>query len=409
MLVMGGLATIVASLAVIAASSATGAAVALAAAGFGLVVPIAVWLDGYEPPPEYPELIDTLTGLRNHRAFQEDLARELRRQSRSGESLALVILDVDALREVKARLGHHGGDEQLKAVASSLMATTRGGDAVYRLGSGEFAVILPGEKSWGGLRFVQRLEAGVELTAGIAEADGPMERDALIKHADLALGQAKRSGRPVVGYSPAMEVCSADPAPDQHHLDRLATALAKAVDAKDSSAHSHTQTVSEICAAIAFELGLEPERIEKLRLAGLLHDVGKIGISDAILRKPAALTSEEFQLMKAHTKLGCDIVRGAELVEEASWILYHHERLDGLGYPHGLHGEEIPLESRVILVADAFEAMTSGRPYRGGSTESEAFDELERNAGTQFDGRCVAALRRALAGKPRVGRARAAA
>jgi putative nucleotidyltransferase with HDIG domain len=193
-----------------------------------------------------------------------------------------------------------------------------------------------------------------------------------------------------------MHTGSANPPSEREHLDRLATALAKAVDAKDSYTRSHCQTVSQFCAAIAIELGHGPERVAKLRLAGLLHDVGKIGISDAILRKPSALTDEEFELMKAHTRLGYDIVRGAELAEEARWILYHHERLDGSGYPHGLRGDEVPLESRVILVSDAFEAMTAGRPYRAGCPERKAFEELDRHAGTQFDPLCVAALRRAL-------------
>ena len=143
---------------------------------------------------------------------------------------------------------------------------------------------------------------------------------------------------------------------------------------------------------IGEELGLDAERVAKLRLAGFLHDVGKIGVPDSILQKPGPLTDEEFSVMKTHAALGCRIVSGAELEDESTWILHHHERPDGKGYPDGLQGEEIPLESRIILVADAFEAMTSDRPYRGRRGEEQALLELDRHAGTQFDPACVAAL-----------------
>ena len=120
-------------------------------------------------------------------------------------------------------------------------------------------------------------------------------------------------------------------------------------------------------------------------------------MADAILRKPGPLTGEEFDVMKTHAQLGHGIVLGAELDEQAHWILHHHERPDGRGYPHGLEGDAVPLESRIILVADAFEALTSDRPYRDGCSEGEALTELDAHAGTQFDPGCVAALRAALA------------
>jgi putative nucleotidyltransferase with HDIG domain len=168
------------------------------------------------------------------------------------------------------------------------------------------------------------------------------------------------------------------------------------VDAKDSYTRSHCETVSGLCVMIATALGIEKARIEKLRVAGLLHDVGKIGIPDTILQKPGALMEEEFETMKAHSKLGHSIVSGAGLQEEAVWILHHHERPDGRGYPDGLSGDEVPLESRIILCADAFEAITSDRPYRQGRAEHEALVELHRSAGGQFDPDCVAALEAAL-------------
>jgi HD-GYP domain-containing protein (c-di-GMP phosphodiesterase class II) len=146
---------------------------------------------------------------------------------------------------------------------------------------------------------------------------------------------------------------------------------------------------------------MSPDRVAKLRLAGLLHDVGKIGITDSILQKPGPLTDAEFAIMKTHTRLGHAIVSAAERPDEAGWILHHHERLDGSGYPLGLVGEQIPLESRIILVADAFEAITADRPYRQHRSPGVALAELTRCSGTQFDPVCVEALRRCVASELR--------
>jgi HD-GYP domain-containing protein (c-di-GMP phosphodiesterase class II) len=175
-------------------------------------------------------------------------------------------------------------------------------------------------------------------------------------------------------------------------------ALARAVDAKDPNTKTHCEVVSGLCALIGRELRLKPQRVERLALAGLLHDVGKIAVSDEILLKPGPLTDGEFEVMKSHSAIGHRIVRDMGLGEEADWVLHHHERPDGRGYPDGLSGAAIPLESRIIFVADSFEAMISDRPYRKGRPEHEALAELERHAGTQFDPACVAALRAVIAG-----------
>src|SRR5262249_59733230 len=133
---------------------------------------------------------------------------------------------------------------------------------------------------------------------------------------------------------------------------------------------------------IGERLGLPPERLRRLRVAGLLHDVGKIGIADSILQKPGPLTHEEWRIVRTHSSVGHSIVSATEFDEEAGWVLHHHERVDGTGYPSGVIGDQIPLESRIIFVADAFEAMTADRPYRPGRSPAEALDELVAYAGT---------------------------
>jgi diguanylate cyclase (GGDEF)-like protein len=352
-------------------------------------------------------LTDSLTGLRNHRAFQEDLASALRRHARAREPLALIMLDLNGLKTVNDTHGHQAGDDRLRVLADALGETIRGGDCAYRVGGDEFAVILPGVSAWEGLEATQRLQAAlashtIGVTAGIADASGPRESDSLIREADLALIAGKRRHQAVTLYSPELQpaIATVDIDRDAEHISSLSTALALAVDAKDSYTRSHCQTVSQLCVLIATELALAPALIGQMRLAGLLHDVGKIGIPDAILTKPAALTDAEYEQMKRHSVLGAEIAAAAGLSTEARWIRHHHERYDGSGYPNGLVGKDIPLQSRIILTADAFEAMTSDRPYRDAPGREFAIAELKRHAGTQFDPGIVQALCRTLESTP---------
>lgn len=172
----------------------------------------------------------------------------------------------------------------------------------------------------------------------------------------------------------------------------LAAALARAVDAKDVGTQSHSETVAQLSVGIAERLGVTGEHLERIRIAGLLHDVGKIGVADAILQKPGRLNSDERLAMDDHVEVGHAIMMAAELPTEAEWILHHHERYDGTGYPARKRAAEIPLESRIIAVADAYEAMTSDRPYQASIASQHALQELSSHAGSQFDGRCVNAL-----------------
>lgn len=352
-------------------------------------------------------LTDSLTGLRNHRAFQEDLANHLRRQDRAGKPLALIMLDLNGLKAVNDTHGHQAGDNRLQGFADALHETFRGGDCAYRVGGDEFAVILPDSRVWNAVEATQRLQAALEaraidVTAGIADSSGPVAIDGVIRNADLALIAGKSRHQAITLYSSELQpaIKAVDTDRDAEHINSLSIALALAVDAKDSYTRSHCQTVSQLCVLVATEVGLAPALVGQMRLAGLLHDVGKIGIPDAILTKPSALTDAEYEQMKRHSILGEQIVAAAGLGTESRWIRHHHERYDGNGYPDGLAGDDIPVQSRIILTADAFEAMTSDRPYREAPGRDFAIAELKHHAGTQFDPEIVRAFCRALESAP---------
>ena len=343
---------------------------------------------------------DSLTGLGNHRAFHHDLALEVQRRARTGSVFALMAIDLDGLKQINDAQGHQAGDLYLKRVSDIARLATGGEGTVYRTGGDEFMILLPGSRNWNALALANRLERLTReavgrraLSIGLTESTGTEARHLLIHQADTALYEAKRTKLTALTYHPGLtsttDVAATTPS---HHQRTLAAALARAVDAKDAGTRSHSETVAELAVAIGKALRIDGEGLERLRLAGLLHDVGKIGVADSILQKPAALQLEEEDEMREHVAIGHGIMLSAELSLEAEWVLHHHERVDGTGYPQGLRADQIPLESRIIAVADAFEAMTGERPYRRSRTVPEALEELRANTDTQFDGRCVTAL-----------------
>jgi putative nucleotidyltransferase with HDIG domain len=184
---------------------------------------------------------------------------------------------------------------------------------------------------------------------------------------------------------------------------QLATVLglAEALDVRDTGTARHSQTVGRYAEIMARALGLGREHVERVRLAGVLHDIGKIGVSDAILRKPGPLTDDEWEQMRKHPEIGARILGGSGLDDIRRWILAHHERPDGCGYPEGLGDADIPLEARILAVADAYEAMTSDRVYRRSIGAAAAREELLRHAGRQFDPRVVEAFLQVVAASER--------
>jgi putative nucleotidyltransferase with HDIG domain len=180
--------------------------------------------------------------------------------------------------------------------------------------------------------------------------------------------------------------------------EQLAAAmlLAETLDLRDVATAGHSETVGRYSEQIARELRFEPARVERIRAAGILHDIGKLGIADAILQKPGALDLEEWREVRRHPEIGARILEHANLGDIANWVRAHHERVDGSGYPAGLAGEAIPAEARVLAIVDAYEAMTADRPYRARIASGAAETELRRAAGTQFDADIVEAFIAAL-------------
>jgi diguanylate cyclase (GGDEF)-like protein/putative nucleotidyltransferase with HDIG domain len=352
---------------------------------------------------------DSLTGLLNRRGFDERFAVELARARRQGERLSLMIGDLDRFKELNDVYGHQEGDEVLRVVGQTIANTARESDASARIGGEEFAILLPDTDEQGAYLAAERLRAAVQkacsdlpnaLTISVGVATFPqhgVEGDSLMRAADAAVYMAKQLGRDrTVLFDPetasALAAIQRKKRPD--HERQLATALrlAEALDIRDAGTAAHSQTVARYAHGTAQALGLSPERAERVRYAGIVHDVGKIGVEDSILLKPGPLTLEEEAEMRKHTEIGARILAGSELSDIASWVIAHHERPDGKGYPLGLSRGEIPLEAQILAVADAYEAMTNERPYRPAMSAVAAQNELIRGVGRQFDAGVVHAF-----------------
>jgi diguanylate cyclase (GGDEF)-like protein/putative nucleotidyltransferase with HDIG domain len=350
-------------------------------------------------------LTDPLTGLGNHRHFHERLQRDLDEAQERGVALTLCLLDIDNFKQINDRFGHPVGDRVLAQVAARLR---QGGEA-FRLGGDEFALLLPRRDEHEGFSIAKAIiervaeaecEHGghVSISAGIATyPQHGVERSELVRVADSALYLAKEHGKNRVRvYRPDLlelaELRRLAEGPDRAARLRAAASLAHAVDARDAYTGSHSYMVGELSARVAKKMGLESEQVELARLAGSLHDLGKLAIPEEILRKPGPLNEAERLVLERHPQIGFRMLDSLGVEPVASWVLHHHERWDGDGYPDRLGGDAIPLGSRILFVADAYDAMTTDRVYRSKLSHERAISELERCAGTQFDPVVVAAL-----------------
>jgi diguanylate cyclase (GGDEF)-like protein/PAS domain S-box-containing protein/putative nucleotidyltransferase with HDIG domain len=395
-------------------------------------------------------ITDSLTGLYDHAHFYQRLAEDIERSRRYNHGFALMMMDVDDFKRFNDSRGHQAGDEALRLVADCIRSGLRRSDLAFRYGGDEFAAILPRADSAMARAVVDRINGRIArrlkktddqaagqltLSAGIAcFPDDGTAADDLVRIADDALYNAKwvarardimrqsediqslvsalvsrRAGAEVpTGQAPlrpealheqharivssvassiavALKDAGVAQALEDPDMQILAT-VGAAAEIKDRYIRGHPERTSEGAMALAAEIGLPPERVRDIRIAGLLHDIGKITVSEGILNKPGKLTRREFATIKEHPIVGATLVSQVKGFEQLIPIIrHHHERFDGAGYPGGLAGEEIPVEARILSVVDVFDALTHERSYRNALSREEAIGELERGAGTQFD------------------------
>jgi len=344
--------------------------------------------------------IDELTELFNRRHFEERLKEEISRHSRYGDMFSIFMLDLDNFKNYNDIYGHPAGDILLKQIGKVVKSSIRNADQAFRYGGDEFVVILPHTVRDDAFVVAERVREqiaaemkeraiGVTCSIGLASypTDGVISGE-LVTVADTALYYAKRTGGDRVYLS--SKILSEPLAEAGIHARRnglsAVYALVSTVEARDPYTYGHSRKVNTYAVALAEAVKLSPDVVSKVSTAALLHDIGKIGIPDKVLNKKEKLSDEDWEAIKSHPRLGANIVGNIpNLIPCVSSILYHHERWDGNGYPEGLKGEEIPLEARILAIADTFSAMTSARPYRPALHTEEVIKELKRCAGSQLD------------------------
>jgi diguanylate cyclase (GGDEF)-like protein len=370
---------------------------------------------------------DSMTGLANHRVFQERIREEVDHAREDGTPLAFLLIDVDRFKQYNDSFGHPAGDEALKIVASILKENVRTIDLVARYGGEEFAAVLPNTSAVEAILVAERIRQVCEatefpyreVTLSIGVAVGTGEPCDLVERADMALYAAKHAGRNGVvceGISPEVNALLAQIALAKSNAlpmgwsvasDPVGQALQKPavqgllamLDLRDREVERHCERVAHLCLRLAQEAGklgvvrMTPEDVENLCVGALLHDVGKVGVPDAVLHKAEPLSEQDWSLIRLHSADGAKIVgRFPELAGAVPLVRSHHERWDGGGYPDGLEGDAIPLGARLFALADTMDAMGSDRPYRRAISFAEIRDEIRKMLGRQFDPRLVQAL-----------------
>jgi len=368
---------------------------------------------------------DPLTGLGTRRYLEDKLSDELDRARRYGTQFALAFLDLDHFKLINDRLGHDMGDQVLIRAAECMRQEKRSTDAVARYGGDEFVLLMPQTNLDGANRLLQRLRARIEalpaedglattVSAGVVEQDPAVDLSGaeLLRRADLALYEAKRTGRNrITCWNHVPDSLRHDREIEREKIealrDRVASlmvqsremfmesicGLVRALDARDPYTKSHSENVMRLSVGIAQQLGLDGDELGVIRRGAMIHDVGKIGIPDAVLCKPGQLDEEERRVMEQHPLIGVSILDQMRFLDrELPIVRQHHERWDGQGYPDGAAGQAIARHARIVAVADALEAITSTRNYHEARPLGEALAVLRAGAGSQFDPEPVEAV-----------------
>ncbi|MEX0710324.1 MAG: diguanylate cyclase [Chloroflexota bacterium] len=358
---------------------------------------------------------DRLTGVANRETLLTTLASEIERATRHEKWLSVAFIDIDRFKPVNDTYGHHAGDAVLRQIAKLITDNIRASDTFGRYGGEEFMLILPETTPDEAAVLAEQLRTlvmeqpmltardqslRVTISIGVAGDRGSqLLADRLVDQADAAMYAAKSLGRnrtyryravdenaPVRRAPISADRRAAATAIGRWASDTAAEALASVLAPQPHHRGQPSDMIASLATGMALELGLPPEEIERIRIASLLHDLGKLAVPAEILDKPSNLTDREWQSIGEHPRIGQVILEQASSLREAvPVVLHHHEHYNGGGYPHGLRGNEIPLGARIVAVADAYHAMIHDRPYKTKRGHREALDELRKHAGTQFD------------------------
>jgi diguanylate cyclase (GGDEF)-like protein/putative nucleotidyltransferase with HDIG domain len=352
---------------------------------------------------------DPLTGLANHRTLQERLAEEVARADRHGRTLSVALIDIDNFKHVNDVGGHETGDKVLVRVADCLRRAARMEDTLGRLGGDEFAWVLPETNRAQALVALERarleiaervgIQHQVTISVGICDTLATGDPAELLQLADGALYWSKVHGRNQCWIYDPKVVSELSAQERAEHLERSQAllglrALARAIDAKDAMTSQHSERVAELAARLASAIGWSAERVMLLSEAALVHDVGKIGVPDAVLLKHGRLSASEYEQIKQHAELGARIVDDVLTPEQVEWIRKHHERPDGRGYPAGVGREAIPEGAALLAIADSWDAMIGTRNYSQPKSLDEALEECKKLVGAQFTQDALNALLR---------------
>lgn len=319
---------------------------------------------------------DQLTGLYNRRAFMDKL---ISLDTPDNYPLTIIFADINGLKLINDSFGHLAGDELIAKVSEIINKSSKGNDYKYRLSGDEFIILAPNTCSQEAEQIIKNMkELASKEKVGFIDVSISFGYE-IKRESDVVITDVLKKAEDNMYRNKLFE----GPGMREKTINLILTTLYE----KNSREERHSRSVSELCEAMGIALDLSADRITELKNVGLLHDIGKIGIDEGVLNKTGRLSDEEQKEMKKHSEIGYRILSTVnDLSEIAEYILAHHERWDGTGYPKGLKGNEIPMQSRILTIADSYDSMVSDRrTYKDVLSKEEAGEELKRNAGTRFD------------------------